>query len=55
MKQLQLAATLYGNDNHDYLAANVIVRNGGDNLSDDPTANPLGARTVRRHHTKGTA
>src|SRR5437868_13700595 len=35
MKQLQLAAVLYGNDNHDYLPANVTVRNGGDNLSGD--------------------
>jgi len=40
MKQLQLAATLYGNDNHDYLPANVTVRNGGDNISGDPAANP---------------
>jgi prepilin-type N-terminal cleavage/methylation domain-containing protein len=40
MKQLQLAAIMYGNDNHDYLPANVTVRNGGDNLSGNPTANP---------------
>ena len=40
MKQLQLAAVLYGNDNHDYLPANVIVRNGGDSISGDPAANP---------------
>src|SRR5207253_2960456 len=40
MKQLQLAATLYGNDNHDYLPANVTVRNGGDNISGDPSASP---------------
>jgi prepilin-type N-terminal cleavage/methylation domain-containing protein len=40
MKQLQLAAMLYGNDNHDYLPANVTVRNGGDTLSGDSSANP---------------
>jgi len=40
MKQLQLAAILYGHDNHDYLPANVIVRNGGDNLSGNPSASP---------------
>lgn len=40
MKQLQLAAIMYGNDNHDYLPANVTVRNGGDNLSGNPSANP---------------
>jgi prepilin-type processing-associated H-X9-DG protein len=40
MKQLQLAAIIYGSDNTDYLPANVSVRNGGDNLSGDPSANP---------------
>jgi prepilin-type N-terminal cleavage/methylation domain-containing protein len=36
MKQLQLAAILYGTDNHDYLPANVIVRAGGDSISGKP-------------------
>jgi prepilin-type N-terminal cleavage/methylation domain-containing protein len=40
MKQLQLAAIMYGNDNHEYLPANVTVRNGGDDLSGNPSANP---------------
>jgi prepilin-type N-terminal cleavage/methylation domain-containing protein/prepilin-type processing-associated H-X9-DG protein len=40
MKQLQLGAIMYGNDNHDYLPANVTVRNGGDSISGDPTASP---------------
>jgi len=40
MKQLQLGAMLYGTDNHDYLPANVTVRNGGDNISGNPAANP---------------
>jgi len=40
MKQLQLAAIMYGNDNHDYLPANVTVRNGGDNLSGNPSSDP---------------
>ena len=40
MKQLQLAAVVYGTDNADYLPANVTVRNGGDNTSGDPKANP---------------
>jgi len=40
MKQLQLAAIIYGNDSSDYLPANVTVRNGGDSLSGDPSAKP---------------
>ena len=40
MRQLQLAAIIYGHDNHDYLPVNVTVRNGGDNLSGNPSANP---------------
>jgi prepilin-type N-terminal cleavage/methylation domain-containing protein/prepilin-type processing-associated H-X9-DG protein len=40
MKQLQLAAILYGNNNNDYLPANVTVRNGGDTASGDPKADP---------------
>jgi prepilin-type N-terminal cleavage/methylation domain-containing protein/prepilin-type processing-associated H-X9-DG protein len=40
MKQLQLGAIIYGNDNHDYLPANVTVRNGGDTISGDSTASP---------------
>ena len=40
MKQLQLGAIIYGNDNNDYLPANVTVRNGGDSLSGDPSAKP---------------
>ena len=40
MKQMQLAAILYGTDNNDSLPANVTVRNGGDNISGDPKANP---------------
>ena len=40
MKQLQLAAIIYGTDNNDYLPANVTVRNGGDNISGNPKANP---------------
>ncbi len=40
MKQLQLGAIIYGNDNNDYLPANVTVRNGGDSLSGDSTVKP---------------
>ena len=40
MRQLQVAALLYGNDNQDYLPANVALRQGGDNLSGDPSAAP---------------
>jgi prepilin-type N-terminal cleavage/methylation domain-containing protein len=40
MKQLQLAAIMYGNDNRDYLPANVTVRNGGDTLSGNSSADP---------------
>ena len=40
MKQLQLAAILYGNSNNDSLPANVTVRNGGDTASGDPKASP---------------
>jgi len=40
MKQLQLAAIVYGSDNTDYLPANVTVRNGGDTASGDPSAKP---------------
>lgn len=40
MRQLQLASILYGNDNNDSLPANVTVRNGGDSISGDPSANP---------------
>ena len=36
MKQLQLAAILYGVDNTDYLPANVTVRTGGDTVSGKP-------------------
>jgi len=36
MKQLQLAAIMYGGDNHDYLPANVTVRAGGDSVSGKP-------------------
>ena len=36
MKQLQLAAMMYGTDNHDYLPANVMVRAGGDSISGKP-------------------
>ena len=36
MKQLQLAAILYGNSNNDYLPANVTVRTGGDSISGLP-------------------
>ena len=35
MEQLQVAAMLYGNDNHDYRPADVTVRNGGDNINGD--------------------
>jgi prepilin-type N-terminal cleavage/methylation domain-containing protein/prepilin-type processing-associated H-X9-DG protein len=40
MRQLQLAALLYGHDNADFLPANVTVRNGGDNISGDASASP---------------
>jgi len=40
MKQLQLGAIIYGNDNSDFLPANVTVRNGGDSLSGDPSVKP---------------
>ncbi len=40
MKQLQLAAIIYGGDNNDCLPANVTVRNGGDSASGNPKANP---------------
>jgi prepilin-type N-terminal cleavage/methylation domain-containing protein len=40
MKQLQLAAIIYGSDNNDSLPANVTVRNGGDNISGNPKADP---------------
>jgi prepilin-type N-terminal cleavage/methylation domain-containing protein len=40
MKQLELAAMLYGNDNHDFLPANLTIPNGGNTLSGDPSANP---------------
>ena len=33
MKQLQLAAIMYGSNNNDAVPANVTVRNGGDNLT----------------------
>jgi prepilin-type N-terminal cleavage/methylation domain-containing protein/prepilin-type processing-associated H-X9-DG protein len=36
MKQLQLAAILYGNDNNDSLPANVTLRTGGDTTSGKP-------------------
>jgi prepilin-type N-terminal cleavage/methylation domain-containing protein len=36
MKQLQLAAILYGNNNNDDLPANVTVRTGGDTISGKP-------------------
>ena len=40
MKQLQLAAIIYGSDDNDYLPANVTVRNGGDTASGNPNAKP---------------
>lgn len=40
MKQLQLAAILYGNSNNDSLPANVTLRNGGDSSTGNPSANP---------------
>jgi prepilin-type N-terminal cleavage/methylation domain-containing protein/prepilin-type processing-associated H-X9-DG protein len=36
MKQLQLAAILYGTDNNDVLPANCTVRSGGDSISGPP-------------------
>ena len=57
MKQLQLAAILYGNGNDDYLPANVTLRAGGDTASGKPNwvdgvfaspgipENPLGCST----------
>ena len=36
MKQLQLAAILYGNNNGDFCPANVTLRAGGDNTSHNP-------------------
>jgi prepilin-type N-terminal cleavage/methylation domain-containing protein len=39
MKQLQLAAILYGSDNTDLMPANVELRNGGDNSSGKPSPN----------------
>ena len=36
MKQLQLAAILYGSDSNDLLPANVTLRAGGDNISGKP-------------------
>jgi prepilin-type N-terminal cleavage/methylation domain-containing protein/prepilin-type processing-associated H-X9-DG protein len=38
MKQLQLAAIIYGNDDSEYLPANVTVRTGGDSASGPPAA-----------------
>src|SRR5208282_4997945 len=33
MKQLQLAAILYGNNNNDFMPANCTLHDGGDNMS----------------------
>ena len=38
MKQLQLAAIIYGNDNNDYLPANATVRTGGNSSTGSPPA-----------------